>query len=113
MKKLISHLISGFFAAFLLILNVSAQRSNFIVKENIPLDSIRLSDPCILADKATKTYYMTGTGGMLWKSKDLQLWTGPYKVAETDPNSWMGKNPMIWAAELHEYKGKYYYLYYF
>ena len=37
-----------------------------------PLDSIILSDPCILADSATKIYYMTGTGGMLWKSKDLE-----------------------------------------
>jgi hypothetical protein len=54
-------------------------------------------------------YYMTGTGGMLWKSKDLKLWEGPYKVAETDPQSWMGPRPMIWAAELHEYKGRYYY----
>ncbi|EAZ79838.2 glycoside hydrolase family 43 protein [Algoriphagus machipongonensis] len=79
------------------------------VKENIPLDSIRLSDPSILADKDSKTYYMTGTGGLLWKSKDLKLWTGPFKVAETDPNSWMGPNPMIWAAELHQYKDKYYY----
>ncbi len=78
-------------------------------KEDIPLDSIRLSDPCILADKNTSTYYMTGTGGLLWKSKDLRKWTGPYKVTKTDPNSWMGPNPMIWAAELHYYKGKYYY----
>jgi beta-xylosidase len=78
-------------------------------KEDIPLDSIRLSDPAILADKNTSTYYMTGTGGLLWKSKDLRKWTGPYKVAETDSNSWMGRDPMIWAAELHYYKGKYYY----
>jgi hypothetical protein len=78
-------------------------------REDIPLDSIRLSDPCILADKKTSTYYMTGTGGLLWKSKDLRKWTGPYKVAETDPDSWMGPNPMIWAAELHHYKDKYYY----
>jgi len=78
-------------------------------RENIPLDSIRLSDPCILADKNTSTYYVTGTGGLLWKSKDLRKWTGPYKVAETDPDSWMGPNPMIWAAELHQYKDKYYY----
>jgi beta-xylosidase len=78
-------------------------------RENIPLDSIRLSDPCILADKNTLTYYMTGTGGLLWKSKDLRKWTGPYKVIKIDPNSWMGPNPMIWAAELHYYKGKYYY----
>lgn len=78
-------------------------------KENIPLDSIRLSDPCILADKNSSTYYMTGTGGLLWKSKDLRKWTGPYSVTKTDPTSWMGPNPMIWAAELHFYKGKYYY----
>ena len=75
----------------------------------VPLDSIRLSDPCILADKATRTYYMTGTGGMLWTIKDLKLWKGPKKVTETDPDSWMGPNPMIWAAELHQYNGKYYY----
>ncbi len=79
------------------------------VHTNIPLDSIQLSDPCILADEATKTYYLTGTGGWLWKSKDLRKWTGPFVVAETDDESWMGKDPMIWAAELHEYKGKYYY----
>ena len=78
-------------------------------KEGIPLDSIHLSDPCILADKNTLTYYMTGTGGWLWKSKDLRKWTGPYNVIKINPNSWMGPNPMIWAAELHYYKGKYYY----
>jgi len=52
---------------------------------------------------------MTGTGGMLWKSKDLKKWSGPYTVAQTDPGSWMGQRPMIWAAELHTYNGKYYY----
>lgn len=86
-----------------------AQGKPNIVKKNIPLDSIRLSDPFILADRKTATYYMTGTGGMLWKSKDLKLWDGPFQVAQTDPQSWMGPHPMIWAAELHEYKGKYYY----
>lgn len=79
------------------------------LRENIPLDSIRLSDPCILADKNTATYYMTGTGGWLWKSSDLKKWTGPYQVTKTDPASWMGPRPMIWAAELHQYEGKYYY----
>ncbi len=79
------------------------------VRDDLTLDSIGLSDPAILADKATSTYYMTGTGGLLWKSKDLRTWSGPYTVARTDPNSWMGPNPMIWAAELHAYKGKYYY----
>lgn len=89
--------------------SVFAQNRAWTIRENVPLDSIRLSDPAILADKNTTTYYMTGTGGMLWKSRDLKYWTGPFPVALTDPESWMGKNPMIWAAELHEYQGKYYY----
>ncbi len=89
----------------------AAQESRFRRMEPrmVPRDSIRLSDPCILADYATRTYYMTGTGGMLWKSQDLDMWTGPYRVADTDPQSWMGPRPQIWAAELHQYKGKYYY----
>ena len=74
------------------------------VSQQIPLDSIQLSDPCILADKATHTYYMTGTGGMMWTSKDLKYWEGPKKVAEIDPQSWMGPKPAIWAAELHQYQ---------
>ncbi len=79
------------------------------IRNNIPLDSITLSDPFILADAKTNMYYMTGTGGMLWKSKDLKFWDGPYGVAVTDSTSWMGPRPMIWAAEIHPYKNKYYY----
>jgi beta-xylosidase len=86
-----------------------SQNREPVLRENVPLDSIRLSDPFILADKKTSTYYMTGTGGMLWKSKDLKQWTGPFRITKTDPASWMGPRPMIWAAELHYYKGKYYY----
>jgi hypothetical protein len=37
------------------------------------------------------------------------LCSGPYAVTKTDPESWMVPRPMIWAAELHQYKGKYYY----
>ncbi len=104
MKKIIVALILVF-----ILPPAYSQFKRFEPKENIELNSIRLSDPCILADKDTSTYYMTGTGGMMWKSNDLRKWDGPYKVAETDPDSWMGPRPMIWAAELHAYKGKYYY----
>lgn len=86
-----------------------ARQRNPVTVRTVPLDSIRLSDPFILADKKSDQYYMTGTGGMLWKSKDLKQWTGPYRVAQTDSTSWMGPNPMIWAAEIHAYKNKYYY----
>jgi hypothetical protein len=76
---------------------------------NIPVDSIRLSDPFILADAKTNMYYMTGTGGLLWKSRDLSKWDGPYRVTQTDSSSWMGPAPMIWAAEIHAYNNRYYY----
>lgn len=88
---------------------VFSQKREQAIKVDVPLDSIRLSDPAILADEATSTYYMTGSGGMMWKSKDLNKWTGPFNVTKTDPESWMGDDPMIWAAELHSYNGKYYY----
>ncbi len=62
--------------AMLLPLVAMAQRG-MRVRQNVPLDSIRLSDPAILADPVTKMYYMTGTGGMGCRSSDLQLWEGP------------------------------------
>lgn len=101
MKKLLTSLVC--------LLAVCSGMCQSRAKNHVPLDSIVLSDPCILPDRATMTYYMTGTGGKLWKSKDLRYWDGPYTVAETEPASWMGPEPMIWAAELHPYKGKYYY----
>lgn len=101
---------SFLFACLLFSILVNAQNRRLIEpRQNVPLDSIVLSDPFILADKKTQQYYMTGTGGMLWKSKDLKLWNGPYRIAMVDSNSWMGPRPAIWAAEIHEYKGRYYY----
>lgn len=79
------------------------------VRHGVPLDSILLSDPFVLADRPTRTYYMTGTGGMVWKSRDLRAWDGPYRVVEHDTASWMGRSPMVWAAEIHPHNGKYYY----
>ena len=86
-----------------------AQRRGPRYREHVPTDSIILSDPCILADSATHKYYMTGTGGLLWTSTDLRYWDGPRNVVEIDTASWMGRRPQIWAAELHQYRGKYYY----
>lgn len=106
MKKCIGIVLIG----LLLCVTLPAQR-NYMppFKKGVTLDSIRLSDPFILADRTTNMYYMTGTGGLMWKSKDLKRWDGPYQVAQTNPKSWMGPHPMIWAAEIHPYKGKYYY----
>ncbi len=89
-------------------LTTLAQRG-FNVRQNVPTDSIRLSDPAVLADKATGMYYMTGTGGMMWRSQDLKLWEGPFRVTEFAEDSWMGPRPMIWAAELHRTGDDWYY----
>ena len=101
---------------FLLMLAISIMSQGVVsqnripeVRFNVPLDSIRLSDPFIFTHKKTQMYYMTGTGGLLWKSPDLRYWNGPFRVVKHDPDSWMGHDPMIWAAEIHEYKGKYYF----
>ena len=108
MKKKILYLTTIF---YLLIATpvFSQQRPLPEVRKNVPLDSIRLSDPAILADSKTKMYYMTGSGGMMWKSSDLRLWEGPYNVVRTNPDSWMGERPAIWAPEFHVHNGKYYY----
>jgi beta-xylosidase len=106
MKKINSPLLP---CLFLLLTFIANGQPAIQTRKNIPLDSIRLSDPFIMADHKTNMYYMTGTGGMLWKSKDLKLWEGPFRVAQTDSTSWMGPRPMIWAAEIHYYKGRYYY----
>jgi beta-xylosidase len=98
-----------FLCLFLSAALIVKAQPNIPIRKNIPLDSIRLSDPFILADSKTSMYYMTGTGGLLWKSKDLKFWEGPFRVAQTDSDSWMGPRPMIWAAEIHYYKGRYYY----
>ena len=87
---------------------LSAQRT-MRIRHNVPTDSIRLSDPAVLADAKTKMYYMTGTGGMIWKSADLKRWEGPYRVTEFEADSWMGSRPMIWAAELHQTGDEWYY----
>jgi len=76
--------------------------------EPIPFDSLQTSDPFILADEATQTYYLVSSGGSLWKSPDLKMWTGPYQYLTVDTASWIGTAPRIWAPELHKYKGKYY-----
>ena len=97
------------FAAFGSFILAAGIVENRMHRKGVALQDIRLSDPAILADEKTKTYYMTGTGGMIWRSKDLQRWDGPYRVTIFDKDSWMGSHPMVWAAELHQKDGLYYY----
>jgi hypothetical protein len=72
------------------------------------LDSLSMSDPYILADAATKTYYLTSSGGTIYKSKDLKNWTGPYGAYDVR-GTWMEGINFVAAAEIHHLNGKYYY----
>jgi hypothetical protein len=70
------------------------------------LDDISMSDPFIYPDEKTKTYYLTGTGGRLYKSKDLKMWTGPSSVIDLT-GTWMN-GLFVAAAEIHHIGDKYY-----
>lgn len=72
------------------------------------LDELSMSDPYILADDATKTYYLTSSGGCIYKSTDLKNWTGPYGTYDTR-GTWMEGINFVAAAEIHKVNGKYYY----
>jgi len=70
------------------------------------LEDISLSDPFIYPDEKSRTYYLTGTGGYLYKSKDLLTWTGPYSVIDLK-GTWM-EGKFVAAAEIHHIGQKYY-----
>jgi hypothetical protein len=76
--------------------------------KTILFDSINMSDPYILADDGSKTYYLTGSGGCIYKSTDLKSWTGPYGAYDTR-GTWMEGINFVAAAEIHKVNGKYYY----
>ena len=75
---------------------------------------ISLSDPAIMADPVSKYYYMTGTAGNIFKSKDLETWTTLPWAINTNGIEWIGKSHtapspgQIWAPELY-YKNEAYY----
>ena len=75
--------------------------------ETISLDAISMSDPYIYPDEKSHTYYLTGTGGRLYKSSDLKLWTGPYPIIDLS-GTWMD-GLFVAAAEIHHIGNKYYY----
>ncbi|MBO7247330.1 MAG: family 43 glycosylhydrolase, partial [Bacteroidaceae bacterium] len=74
---------------------------------DMDITEISMSDPFIYADAETQTYYLTGTGGSLYKSKDLKTWNGPYNIIDLS-GTWMQGN-FVAAGEIHKYGDKYYY----
>lgn len=83
----------------------------------LKMPGMPLHDPWIVADSASKTYYLytsnvrslTGervTGIMVYQSKDLLNWTKPQIVFRLPKDSWA--NSGGWAPEVHKWKGAYY-----
>ena len=80
---------------------------------------IRIRDPFIYTDVENGFYYMYGTTSVLdgqiaagtsfavYKSTDLENFEGPKIIFDgSGENFWADRD--FWAAEMHEYKGKYY-----
>lgn len=77
------------------------------------LHDIYMRDPCILADEATRTYYIVASGfnGVRgYTSPNLIDWEGPHILFETPHDHWgEGVNVRgVWAPEIHKYRDKYY-----
>ena len=70
---------------------------------------VSLSDPAIFADEASHMYYMTGTGGGVWSSPDLEYWTGPEYPITGNKDHWISEKPGVWAPEIYK-RGNYYYM---
>lgn len=89
------------------------------VRSGLRLPEIRLHDPCIVADQASRTYYlyttapvrMTGTGRagtFAYTSRDLATWEGPHVVFDCPDDTWADATQMAWAPEVNVYQGRYY-----
>ena len=78
-------------------------------KYAVKTSDIRVRDPFILVDEATKHYYLHINGRnkvKVYKSKDLQVWKDCGYSFIPDTNFW-GKQD-FWAPDVYQYNGKYY-----
>ncbi len=73
----------------------------------VHFNELSMSDPFIYPDPETKTYYLTSSGGRMYKSKDLAQWEGPYNIIDLS-GTWCEQAGFVAAAEIHKI-GKYYY----
>ncbi|MGA7414191.1 MAG: glycoside hydrolase family 43 protein [Bryobacteraceae bacterium] len=86
---------------------------------HLALSDFYAHDPFILADPATKTYYLytaigarqslDGHSGVVaYKSTDLKSWDGPHLVFSVPDDIWANPADGAWAPEVHRYRGKLY-----
>ncbi|MCA0757328.1 glycoside hydrolase family 43 protein [Paenibacillus sp. N4] len=83
------------------------------------LADIPAHDPFVVADEITGTYYLYTGGGprfngmdrhgvLVYKSRDLANWEGPYVVFTIPDGAWANPKHGAWAPEVHAYGGRYY-----
>jgi beta-xylosidase len=89
-------------------------------RHDLRLTEIPIRDPWIVANASDRTYYLYASskpgdvagvdraGVMIYKSKDLQIWDGPYAVFAIPDGIWADPQENPWAPEVHKYHGKYY-----
>jgi len=92
--------------------SVVVQADSSEIPKTNQLTDIRMRDPFVLTDPATRLYYLVGSSGQgvrVFTSKDLATWVGPQMIFSTPTNLW-NDIPItgIWAPEMHAFKGKYY-----
>lgn len=73
----------------------------------VHFNDLAMSDPYIYAEPSSKTYYLTSSGGRMYRSKDLVMWEGPYNIIDIK-GLWLEKAGFAAAVEIHKI-GKYYY----
>jgi hypothetical protein len=88
-------------------------------QSHLALSDFYAHDPFILADPASKTYYLytaigpreslDGHAGVVaYKSIDLKSWEGPDLVFSVPDGMWASPADGAWAPEVHRYRGKLY-----
>jgi len=97
----------------------TSSRSIAASTSHLALSDFYAHDPFILADPASKTYYLytavgarqspDGHAGVVtYKSTDLKSWNGPHLVFSVPDGTWANPAYGAWAPEVHRYGGKLY-----
>ena len=88
-------------------------------RPRLHLLDFHIRDPWILADTASRTYYLYATnsdqvtgvhraGVMVYKSRNLRNWETPFLVFTLPDGTWADPPVGAWAPEVHPYHGKFY-----
>ncbi|HWH71346.1 MAG TPA: family 43 glycosylhydrolase, partial [Candidatus Sulfotelmatobacter sp.] len=98
---------------------LASREERLVPKQGLHLPDMPVHDPWILAHAESQTYFLyssarqqeNGTnrfGTLVYKSKNLRDWDGPYIVFLIPDGMWANPSQGAWAPEVHRYHGKYY-----